>query len=221
MGMVNKINGSQKSKRSVRVNAALFLCSIAMLSLSASLMVKGDFGVSSVSCVPYIFSLGVRELTQGNWFFIMQGMLMIVLAVWLRRFKLLYVLSIGTAVLSGYLIDGFNLLLRHMRDDFVFRVSYLAIAIVLVSFGITLSFRTNFPIMAVDLFVIELATGKNWPLKKVKTIFDIALVSTGMVASFIFFHRLRGIGIGTVLSAVLIGQMVGYADKKLNLILPR
>ncbi len=135
--------------------------------------------------------------------------------------KLLYIFSIGTAVLSGYLIDGFNLLLRHMRDDFAFRVSYLAIAIILVSFGISLSFRTNFPIMAVDLFVIELATGKNWPLKKVKTIFDLALVSTGIIVSFIFFNRLHGIGIGTVLSAILIGQIVGYVDNKLNLNLDR
>ena len=192
-----------------------------MLSLSASLMVKGSLGISSVSCVPYIFSLKYHALTQGNWFFIMQGIMMAILTVWLGKFKISYLLSMLTAVIAGYLIDFFNWMLLGFRDDLPFRIFYLLLAMTLVSIGVALAFRTNLPIMAVDLFVIELAVGKNWPLKIVKTMFDVVLVLLGIVSSLLFFGKLRGIGIGTILTAVFIGQMVGFVDKKLNKYLSR
>jgi uncharacterized membrane protein YczE len=151
----------------------------------------------------------------------MQGIMMALLTVWLGKFKISYLLSMVTAVLAGYLIDFFNWMLLDFREDLAFRILYLTLAMMMVSIGVSLAFRTSLPIMAVDLFVIELAVGKNWPLKKVKTTFDVVLVMIGIVSSLLFFEKLRGIGIGTILTAVFVGQMVGFVDKHLNKYLPR
>jgi uncharacterized membrane protein YczE len=199
----------------------IYVVSISMLSFSISLMVKSDFGVSAVSCVPYILSLRLKLLTQGQWFFVLQFVLMVLLSFWLRRAKGIYAATIITSVFSGILIDVFNRLIQGFRGEMVFRMIYLVCALTLVSAGIALSFRTRLPIMAVDLFVIELSSAKNWALRRVKTAFDISLVSVGLALTFLFFGRLKGIGFGTVCSASFVGGMVGYVDKKINSFLPR
>lgn len=47
----------------------------------------------------------------------------------------------------------------------------------------------------------------------VKAVFDITLIIIAAVLSLIFFHGLRGVGIGTVISAVLVGPIINIVNR--------
>lgn len=47
----------------------------------------------------------------------------------------------------------------------------------------------------------------------VKAVFDITLIIIAAVLSLIFFHGLRGVGIGTVISAVLVEPIINIVNR--------
>ena len=53
-----------------------------------------------------------------------------------------------------------------------------------------------------------------------KVALDVTLVSTAVILSLLFFHRLQGVGIGTVISALLVGRLVNLFNRRLPF-LPR
>jgi len=52
----------------------------------------------------------------------------------------------------------------------------------------------------------------------IKTMFDCTLMAIALILSLVLFHRLNGIGAGTVISAVLVGQFVSLFHKTLPFI---
>ena len=52
----------------------------------------------------------------------------------------------------------------------------------------------------------------------IKVCFDVTLMSTSVILSFLFFHQLNGIREGTVISAVLVGLIVKLYHRKLTFI---
>ena len=51
-----------------------------------------------------------------------------------------------------------------------------------------------------------------------KVCFDATLVATALVLSLLFFHRLQGLGVGTILSALAVGRIVNLYNRGLPLI---
>jgi len=50
---------------------------------------------------------------------------------------------------------------------------------------------------------------------KVKIRFDVTLIVMATLLSFLFFHKLNGIGLGTIISAVLVGPMISFVNRYL------
>ena len=63
---------------------------------------------------------------------------------------------------------------------------------------------------------IAVVTGRQFG--NVKTAFDATLVSTALLLSLLFFHRLQGLGIGTIFSALAVGRFVDLYNRRLPLI---
>ena len=64
----------------------------------------------------------------------------------------------------------------------------------------------------------SIAAVTGWRFGNVKVGFDAALVSTALVLSLLFFHRLQGLGAGTILSALAVGRFVNLYNRRLPLI---
>lgn len=54
----------------------------------------------------------------------------------------------------------------------------------------------------------------------VKVCFDVSLIIIAGVLSFIFFGRLNGIGIGTIIAAVITGVIVNFFNRHLRFVAP-
>ena len=61
---------------------------------------------------------------------------------------------------------------------------------------------------------LEIQGFKSFP-DKVKIRFDVTLIIMATLLSFLFFHKLNGIGLGTIISAVLVGPMISFVNRYL------
>ena len=102
------------SKKLSRMGEPAWILGILLCSLGVCFSAKSGFGVSMVVAPAYVlyrkaslfldfFSFGVGE-------YVLQGALVVLLCLVLRRFKWKYLLSFGTAVLYGVSLDGWRLL---------------------------------------------------------------------------------------------------------------
>lgn len=46
-----------------------------------------------------------------------------------------------------------------------------------------------------------------------KVVFDTTLITLSFILSLLFFHRLNGLGIGTVISALAVGKIVNLCNR--------
>ena len=53
---------------------------------------------------------------------------------------------------------------------------------------------------------------------RVKVRFDVTLVLIALAMSFLFFHGLRGLGLGTIVSALLVGRIVTFCNRRFSLL---
>lgn len=96
------------------------------------------------------------------------------------------------------------------------RVVYFLISFAALTPGIALSNHCKLPIIPTDLFPRELAVILNKPYKTVKTRFDLGCLTVTVVLSLLFLHGIRGIGIGTVFCALVMGRCIFWVGERLT-----
>jgi len=149
------------------------------------------------------FTFGIAE-------YLFQAFLMILLSLILRRFRLAYLLSFLTVVLYGLLLDGFMQLTALLPCGILgVRIACFVTGVLIVSFAVSLFFRTYLPPALYELFVKELSEKRALPITKVKTVYDCTSCLLAVVLSLLFFGTLRGIGVGTVITALFNGFLIG------------
>lgn len=200
-----------------------YVLGILFLSFGTSLMTKADFGLSMVVAPAYLIHLKLSPyfnfITFGVASYLFQAVILIVLSVVLRRFKISYLFSFVTAVIYGFALDGFILLTKNIPSEaLTVRIALFAAGILLSTFGICLCFHTYISPEAYDVFVKDIATVKGFDIGKTKTVYDFSSLALSVILSFCFFglFEFRGIGIGTAIAAFVNGALIGAYGKLLE-----
>ena len=195
---------------------AVYLIGLAMLALSTAMMSAADFGVSMVVAPAYLVYLRVSEFwpffTFGMAEYLLQLVLIIILACTLRRVKLSYALSFATAVFYGFMLDGFVSLIALLPLELLaVRIPLFVVGMLFCACGVALLFNTYVPPEAYELIVKEFSTHFRQPIARVKTVYDCSSCLLAIALSLIFygFSRLEGIGVGTLICTVFNGMLIG------------
>ena len=179
--------------------------------------------MSMVVTPAYILHLKVSEFlpwfTFGVSEYIFQGLLIVITAIIMRKFKLYYLFSFVTAVLYGTLLDcAMNIIAGLPEDTFAIRLLWYILGTVFCSFAVSLFFHTYLSPEAYELIVKEISQKFNFNINKVKTAYDCISVVLGVIMSFSFFGFgvLKGVGIGTIVCALINGFLIGRFSKLLE-----
>ena len=111
-----------------------YLIGIVGIALGVGFMERADFGLSMVVAPAYVlhrvisaipgfafFTFGVAEYT-------LQAVLLVLLAIVVRRFRISYLFSFVTAVVYGYVLDLILLIMPQIgAGDYVMRVLFFII----------------------------------------------------------------------------------------------
>lgn len=210
-------------KKPVFYTEACYFFGILTLAIGASLLVKADFGVSVVVSPAYLLHLKLSEIwpffTFGFAEYVVQGTLLLLLILLVQRFHWSYLFSFVTALFYGFVLDRVLSLLSHLPLEHLgFRILFFLMGLFLCAIGVSFVLHTYLSPEVYELLIRELSARYTWKLGTVKTVYDCLSCLVAIALSFAFFglFRFHGIGIGTVISALVNGTLISLVSRFLE-----
>ena len=193
-----------------------YVLGVVFVALGVVLMEKADFGVSMVVAPAYL----VYRWLSPTWSFVtfgmaeycLQAVLLLAMVLVLRRFRLSYLFSFVTAVIYGFVLDGFMLLGGLLPAVAVWpRAIYYVLGMLFCAAGVSAMFHTYISPEVYELFVKEVSARFRWNINRFKTVYDCVSCLTGVALSFLAFGfgRFEGVKWGTVVCALVNGWIIG------------
>ncbi len=200
-----------------------YVLGVLILALGTALMERADFGMSMVVAPAYILHLKIGRalpfFTFGMAEYCLQAVLLVLIGVILRRFKLSYLGSFATAVFYGVVLDGWIWVVKFIPDlGLAGRCVFFIAGLLLGSVGVALFFHTYITPEAYELLVKEISEDKGLPISTVKTAYDCISCGVSILLSFLFFGfgHFEGVKLGTVLCALVNGRLIGAISTRLE-----
>lgn len=200
-----------------------YLLGIFGLAAGTALTERADFGMSMIVAPSYLIHLQVSKwlpfFTFGVAEYMVQFGLILVVALFYRKFKRSYLFSFVTAILYSLMLDGSIWAMSLVPyQSMVWRCIYYVAGLVVCAAGVALIFRTYITPGGYDLFVMEMAKKYNIPVNRYKTMYDYVSCAVSVVLSFVFygFGKFVGIRWGTIVYAAVNGWVITQIGKLLE-----
>lgn len=197
----------------------LFVISLFFAAVGVAFTKHGGLGVSPISSVANVMNHKFEMLSLGTWLIIWNCILILGQIVILRKqFQWIQLLQIPLSFLFGWFTDfGMWLVSPIPVSAYPVRLCMVAIGIVILGFGISLSVIANVIMNSGEAFVKAIADTTQKEFGNVKIAFDVFCVILALVLSLALFDfTIVGTREGTVLSALFTGTAVKFWSAKLK-----
>lgn len=199
------------------IRVILYVVGLFFMALGVAFAVNSDLGVSPVTSLPYVVSL-IADTALGTCVIAVYGVYIVLQILILRReFRLINLTQILFSTVFGYFTDFTKWLLADFAlPTYAGQLAMLAISIVAVAFGVFLYMETDLVPMPMEGLTQAIARKAGKPFHNVKIVVDCTSVVIGIVLSLVFLHGLLGIREGTVITAIVVGKVMGLFKKSLQ-----
>ena len=212
----------------------LWVLGTVFVALGVSICSKADLGVSMIAAPAFVLYEAIAPLwsgfSVGMTEYIIQGLMLILLCLVVRRFDWRYLLAFAVAVLYGYTLNFFLWLLGGVSfDEIWLRWVMLIVGDTITALGVACFFRTYMPLQVYELFVAEVVSRFRLNIHRVKLCFDMALLALsvllavtlfGDVATFdwstIGYTSFHSIGLGTILTTLINSPIIALMSKVID-----
>lgn len=170
-------------------------------------------GTSPITSVNYVLSM-FTPLTMGQWTIIVNFLFMVIDLILMKRSELkselrVYLLQIPITLCFGTFIDISMTSLSWLNPDgFLQQVVSALVGCVILAMGIALEVKADVAMVAGEYLVRVIARRIHGDFGYIKLGFDITNVVVACVFSLIFLSGIKGVGLGTVAAALLVGPIV-------------
>ncbi len=214
-----------------KTSELFWLFGIIFVALGVAICSKADLGVSMIAAPAFVVYEAIASLWSGLSVgvteYIIQGLMLIVMCIVVRRFNWRYLLAFAVAVLYGYVLDFFLWALGGISFDTVWlRWVMLIVGDIITAFGVACFFHTYMPLQVYELFVAEIASRFNISINKVKRAFDITLLVLSIVLALVLFGDVRefdwstiyyrsfhSIGLGTLVTTLINSPIIAAISR--------
>ena len=200
-----------------------YVAGIILVMTGMAFFVLADLGVTAPTSPAYVLYLKLEPyltwLTYGQALYLYEAILLVILCLIVRRFRISYIFSFITAFIGGNILDLVSVpILKLPADTIALRLVYLAVGLAICTLGITFMFHTYISQEVFDLLVKEIARKFHKEDFSIKRIYDISSTVLGLVLMTAFFGiwPLRGIGLGTIICALFNGTIIGLHTRWLE-----
>ncbi|WP_329385620.1 YczE/YyaS/YitT family protein [Anaerofustis butyriciformans] len=204
------------AKESLFKRYLVFIIGVIINSFGIAFITKAALGTSPISSLPCVLSLKFTP-TLGEFTFIMNMLFIIIQIILLRKnFQIIQLLQIVVNIVFSLFIDiSMNMLYFLNPQTFITKGIFLILGCAILAFGITLEVLPKVIMVPGEGIVSAISTVTKKEFGTIKVIFDVTLMSSATILSFLFFRGMNGIGIGTIISAVLVGLIVKFYHRYL------
>ena len=198
----------------------IFLAGVLCSALGISLITLAGMGTSAVSSLAYVLTYVFPGISLGTFTFVVNCVMLGGQILILRKkFRPIQLLQVAVnAVFSAFIDVSMGLLSWLEISSLPMAMLVLVLGCAVLAFGISVEVAPRVLMVPGEGIVQAIAAVTGWRFGNVKVGFDAALVSTALVLSLLFFHRLQGLGAGTILSALAVGRFVNLYNRRLPLI---
>ena len=195
----------------------VYLISLFIISLGASLSIKANLGTSPLICIPYVCSL-ISNLSVGTTTFLFSVLLILIQVILLKGgFEKRQYLQLVIGTIFSVFIDFTLFLVDFLNPtDYFSQLALLIVSCVVMAFGVLLEIKTEVVYIPGDGFIVAISKVLKKEFGKVKPYCDVSFVVVATILSVVFLGYLAGVREGTVISAVIIGPIVRVFKKYLD-----
>lgn len=194
-----------------------FILGLIINSFGVAFITKSALGTSQISSIPYVLSLKFTNLSFGQTTFIFNMLFILIQLLILKKdFRPIQFLQIAANILFSSFIDVSMTLLTGLNPQTIpLRSLSLLVGCAILAVGISVEVAPDVIKVPGEGIVHAMARVSGMEFGKVKIRFDVTLIIIAIVLSFLFFQRLNGVGLGTIVSAILIGPMISFVNRHL------
>ena len=192
-----------------------YIFGLYLITLGVAFSIKSGLGSAPVSSIPYAMDL-VWAIEIGVATFIFHAILVLIELVLLRRnFKPKHFMQVFVGVLFGAFTSISVSLMGFIppADNFIVALLMSVLSIFLIALGLFFYVPTNIIPLSVEGVTQAIAIVTNRPFPKIKVYFDVCVVATALIISYVFLGSFGSVGIGTILGALFVGTTVKYIHK--------
>lgn len=199
----------KKDELSVK-RVLIYVIGILFVSLGIVLCKKCGMGISPISCIPFVLA-DATSLTFGNWttlFHFGNIVLQMILVKKLLDLKLW--LQAPLAFVFGWVIDWLNQLILIDDSVLLWKIFALVFSIFFTALGMVCMLDMNLIQNPPDGTVKQIGILSGWDFGIVKITYDVICVFVSALISLMSLHRIVGLGIATVASAIFVGKAIQW-----------
>lgn len=196
-------------------NEIAYIISICVLALAVAMVAASRLGVSMIVAPAYVLSRYFTKLTFGQMEYIVQGGLFIVFCVLMGGFRTVYLSAFVNCLLYGAVLDFWRFAIPALNPAAAPESLSLAVRICLFTAGLILTgasvaafYRTYLYPQVYDFFVRAVSGRFGIRRMKFKYAFDFSCLAIATLLTLLFFGRLVGVGIGTLIMACTMGLWI-------------
>ena len=202
-----KVNKAQFPRR-----VAQYAAGLVVMAMGVVLMKRVDLGISPITAVPAAIS-AITPFSLGNVTIFLHILCVIGQIIVVKRVTLKSILTMLVGVPFGYIIDGLMLLFNPGPMGWALRGVLLLVGLALSGLGVLLVVGSDLMLPAPDELSHTISQVYHKKLSNVKIISDAIYVALAVAVDLIFSRRVFTVGVGTVLSVLLVGRFVGWFGK--------
>lgn len=196
-----------------------FICGIIINSFGIVVITKGMLGTSPISSLPFVLSI-MFPMTLGQFTFIVNGSFIVLQILLLRRrFPPLQLLQIAVNIIFSLFIDISMFVLSWLNPDFLpIQLIVVVVGCAILGFGICVEVAPNVLLVPGEGLVKAISSTSGIRFGTIKIAFDCTLVVISLTLSLVFLHGIVGLGLGTIITAFIVGRFVNFFNAKVPLI---
>lgn len=204
----------QKAVIKMKRTRQLFQYAIGLfvMALGIVLIKQAGTGVSPVSVIPSALS-NILPLTFGNTTILFQLFCFVLIILVQRRIDLKTLLIVPLSIIFGYIIDLYMMLFSLGGLSLWLRYGFCLLGIAATALGIVIIVGANLMLPAPDALMRTISTVYQKKLSSVKLAGDAFWTVLAIVIELVFCKQVLSVWIGTILSVLLTGKLVGVFGK--------
>ena len=211
------------SYKELTIRYIILIPGVFLLCFGIAFITKAGLGTSPISSIPYSMSLILPRFTMGNYtivinllllganWFLLRGKPGSVMgrpggrAITIPELLIQFLLAIA----MGFGIDFSMPLLQWLEPVLYWqRILTLLAGCCIMALGIYIQLMANVAMAPGDAFTRALAAVTGKPFNRIRVISDSTMVAIAAILCLIFLHNLAGAREGTVICALLVGNIV-------------
>lgn len=189
----------------------LFIIGLFIAALGVAFSTKAGLGTSPVASVPYSVSLMSPLLSFGGWLNLWSVIQISIQVLLLRRNCNPVEIAIQTvlAFAYGYMTNFSVSLIKGLTvDTYPRQFACMIFSCFILGLGIWLQFKGGVAMLPGEAMnrAIGFVTGKKY--ENIKILFDVLYIAVSVVIGLVFLGGFKGVREGSIIAAVLIGNII-------------